>query len=255
MTRVVLLTDFGTADGYAAAVAAVIASAAPEALVEHATHDIPPGDILAAAFTLARYAGLYPEGTVHLAVVDPGVGTQRREVAAAVDGRFFVGPDNGLFTRVLHGASRARIVALERVPADAAPTFHGRDVFGPAAARLARGEALDSLGSPVTDPVLLPIPDPVPFPGGSRGEVVQVDRFGTLITNVPGSCLDDAGGRGEVRVSGRSVGPVRRTYGDVAEGALIALVGSLGLLEVSVRDGSAADRLGVTRGAPVEIRF
>jgi S-adenosyl-L-methionine hydrolase (adenosine-forming) len=245
VTRVVLLTDFGTADGYAAAMAAVIAAAAPDVLLEHASHDIPPGDVLAAALALSRYATVYPPGTVHLTVVDPGVGTARRPLAATLDGRHFVGPDNGLFTLVLRGAEHVRIADVGRVgrgPA-AAPTFHGRDVFAPAAARLAQGHPVEDLGPPVLDPVLLAIPQPEREAGRIRGQVLQVDRFGNLITNLPAAWVhpfvaDHPDAR--VRVETVGVGALRRTYGDVEPGSVVALIGSLDLLEISIRDGHAA---------------
>jgi S-adenosyl-L-methionine hydrolase (adenosine-forming) len=251
--RVTLLTDFGTADGYAAAVAGVVAAAAPDAVVEHAAHDIAHGDLTGAALALARYAHRYPEGTVHLAVVDPGVGTDRRPLAAEVDGRYYVAPDNGVLSLILQGARRVRIVEIT-VPElvdGASSTFHGRDVFAPAAAHLARGGALDGLGTPVHDPALLAVPQPTRMEAGARGEVLTVDRFGNLITNIPRDWLPE---NGEVAIDGAGVGAVRRTYGDVGPGELVALVGSTELLEVSVRDGSAADRLGVGRGAEVTVR-
>jgi len=277
--RVTLLTDFGTADGYAAAMAGVIAAVAPAALVEHASHEIPPGDIGAAALALSRYAFLYPPGTVHLVVVDPGVGTDRRALAARIDGRFFVAPDNGVLTRVLEprpgetgvagatgatGATGAALVELvELVELDPgrldlteplSDTFHGRDLFAPAAARLARGDALEFLGHAFSgNPALLPWPRPERSDARIIGAVIQVDRFGNLITNIAASWLVGAGSGTRVEVEGVSAGELRRTYGDVAPGELLALRGSLGLLEVSVRDGSAADRLEAGRGARVTV--
>lgn len=247
MRRVVLLTDFGTADGYAAAMAAVVAGAAPDALIEPATHDVPPGDVFGAALALSRYATRYPPGTVHLVVVDPGVGTERRAIAVEVDGRLFVAPDNGVLTLVLRDGGPARIVQLPDGGA-ASATFHGRDVFAPAAGRLAAGEGLEELGTPVTDPVLLTVPEPARQEEGIYGEVLQVDRYGNLITNIPGDWLE---GEAEVWIGFARVGAVRRTYGDVAAGEPVALIGSLGLLELSVRNGRAADRLSAGRGAPV----
>lgn len=262
--RVTILSDFGTADGYAAAMAGVIAAAAPSAPIDHASHSIPPGDIITAALTLSRYAFLYPPETVHLVVVDPGVGTDRRAIAAAIDGRFFVAPDNGVLTRVLQQA--ADPVIADPVIADPtvvmldpaamgtgdamSATFHGRDLFAPAAGLLARGEPLDALGSRVADPVRLDLPKAMRTDRGIAGEVIQVDRYGNLITNIPADWLGDGL---SVRVDDRSAGPVRRTYGDVASGEIVALVGSLDLLEVSVRDGRAADRLGAQRGSRVVV--
>lgn len=258
--RLTLLTDFGTADGYAAAMAGVIAAAVPQVVIDHASHDIDPGDIVTAALTLSRYAFLYPEGTVHLVVVDPGVGTQRRALAGLVNGRCFVAPDNGVLTRVLAAADDGRLVELDESavpppsgrPGGTSATFHGRDLFAPAAALLARGEALEALGSPVSDPVLLPLSEPTRGSAGIRGAVVQVDRFGNLVTDVPGSWLEGVSSP-EVRVEGRRAGPFCRTYGDVEPGSLLTLVGSLGLLEISVRDGSATDRLNAGRGSRVTV--
>lgn len=255
MTRVTLLTDFGTADGYAAAMAGVIAAGAPDAVTEHVTHDIAPGDVLAAALALSRYATIYPEGTVHVAVVDPGVGTARRPIAARVAGRLYVAPDNGVLTRVIRETSDLEVVEIRSLegyaPASGhSATFHGRDVFAPAAARLAAGGPLDQLGPPVDDPVVLALPEPVRDGGRVDGEVIQVDRFGNLITNIPDAWLGGTS-RPRIRVEGVEAGPLRRTYGDVESGEIVALIGSLGLLEVSVRDDSAADRLGAGRGARV----
>lgn len=255
MARVTLLTDFGTADGYAAAMAGVIAAAAPSARVETASHDIAPGDIFGAALALSRYASLYPPGTVHVVVVDPGVGTDRRAIAATVDERHYVAPDNGVLTFVLRDAGRARLVGLDapaRGPAGAvSATFHGRDVFAPAAGRLARGDPLEALGDAVHAPVLLALPEPGRGVAGIEGEIIGVDRFGNLITNIPGEW---AGAGSWVRVRGQGVGPLRRTYGDVEPGELVALIGSLGWIEVSVRNGNAADRLEAGRGARVTVR-
>jgi S-adenosylmethionine hydrolase len=252
VTRVTLLTDFGTADGYAAAMAAVVAASAPAARVEHASHDVAPGDVFAAALALSRYAPIYPAGTVHVVVVDPGVGTHRRAIAARIDGRSYVAPDNGVLSFVLQGADRVRVVEVTdpTLVSGASATFHGRDIFAPAAAFLAAGGTLEELGPEVHDPHLLPMPQPRRTPDGAEGEVLEVDRFGNLITNIPADWLpDDA----RVTVEGTEVGPIRRTYGDVETGQVLALVGSVELLEVSVRDGSAADRLGAGRGAEVHV--
>lgn len=255
MTRITLLTDFGTADGYVAAMKGVIAAIAPEARVEDAAHDVPPGDVVGAAWTLGRYWRLYPPGTVHVVVVDPGVGSERRGLAGRVDGRFVVAPDNGVLTWVLAEAGSVELVALEN-PAyrreEVSATFHGRDIFAPAAAHLARGVALEALGPRVPDPVRFDLPQPEVVEGGFRGTVVHVDRFGNLITNIPGDRLRQVR---RVVVAGRVVGPLRRTYADVAPGEALALVGSAGLLEVSVRDGNAAALLGAGRGAEVRVEL
>jgi S-adenosylmethionine hydrolase len=243
---ITLLTDFGTADGYVAELKGVLLTCAPEATVVDASHEVPAHDVESARLALARYWRRFPPGTVHLAVVDPGVGTPRAALAVASDGRFLVGPDNGVLSPALLAAG-ARVVSLP-VPPRAAPTFHGRDVFAPAAARLALGESLDSLGAPVDDAVVRRTPEARRLPdGGIEGCVIAIDRFGNAVTN-----LLTLGG-GSVEVDGRAV-PVRRVYEEVAPGAPLALVGSNGLLEIAVREGSAAARLGLARGARVVLR-
>jgi S-adenosyl-L-methionine hydrolase (adenosine-forming) len=237
MKRITLLTDFGTRDGYVAAMKGVIATIAPSAHVDDASHDIPPGDVLSAAQTLSRYWHLYPPGTVHVVVVDPGVGTERAAIALAADGHLFVGPDNGVFSFI----DDDQAVRLT-IPAEASNTFHGRDVFAPAAARLANGEPLHSLGAQLDERYVLVKPEPL----DGNGEVIAIDRFGNVITNLMTA--------GDVDINGVVVRLVR-TYGDVAEGELLALMNSDGLLEIAVRNGSAAETLSVSRGARVSLRL
>ena len=237
MKRVTLLTDFGMRDGYVAAMKGVIATIAPSAFVEDAGHDIPPGDILSAAQALSRYWHLYPTGTVHVVVVDPGVGTERAPIALAAGGHFFVGPDNGVFSFI----EDDQAIRLN-VPADASNTFHGRDVFAPAAARLASGEPLHALGATIDERYFLVKAEPEQ----GIGEVIAIDRFGNCITNL----LQP----GDVEINGVEV-KFANTYGDVDEGDLVALINSDGLLEIAVRNGSAAETLGVSRGARVSLRL
>jgi S-adenosyl-L-methionine hydrolase (adenosine-forming) len=248
--RITILTDFGTADGYVAAMKGVICAAAPRVVVDDATHDVPPGDIVAGAWVLAAYWRHYPAGTVHVAVVDPGVGGDRRAIAIRAAGRFGVGPDNGIFTRVLREAGPGQHTAVAlRPPATASATFHGRDVFAPAAARIALAGSLDGLGPTVADPVLLPIPEASRDGEVVQGEVVHVDRFGNLITNIGRDLLPAAA---RVSLMGSSC-PLVHTYGVAGAGSLIAVVGSRGVLEVCVRDGNAADALGARRGVAVKV--
>jgi hypothetical protein len=253
--RITLLTDFGGADGYVAAVRGVIASIAPGAAVDDAGHDLAPGDVTAAAWSLARYWQLYPVGTIHLVVVDPGVGSERRSLALEALGRFIVAPDNGCATLVLAEVAAARVHAIENQAFMRHPvsrTFHGRDVFAPVAAHLAIGATLEAIGSPVHDAVRLPLPTPRSTDGLVQGAVVHVDRFGNLVTNLPAERADEFG---EIEVEGRTVGPVRATYASVPTGDVLALAGSAGLIEISVRDGDAAALLGVGRGATVRGRL
>jgi S-adenosylmethionine hydrolase len=229
----------------------VLATLAPHALAEDVAHDLPRGDARAAARALARYWARYPAGTVHLVVVDPGVGTARRALACAASGRFLVGPDNGALSPA-HRAG-ARCVRLDErrvgISGVVAPTFHGRDLFAPAAAALASGRALEELGQVVDDPVVLADPEPVRTDGGADGEVVAVDHFGNLTTNLPG----DWSAPGDVvELAGRRL-ELKRTYGDAAAGGALALVDSEGRIEIAVRDGSAARLLGIAEGAPARL--
>jgi len=243
---VTLLTDFGSSDGYVAEVKGSILRLAPDAVLVDVSHDVTPGDVAGAAYVLGRTWTAFPEGTVHVAVVDPGVGTGRRALAAEAGGHGFVAPDNGVLSRVLEGR-KARVIALA-VPADASPVFHGRDVFAPVAARLARGESLDSLGTEIGDPVSLPAPRLERRGGDLVGEVEHVDRFGTLVTSLPGRGVAD----GAVVRVGAHVLVLRRTFGDVPPGDAVAFVGSGGAVEIAVREGRADAALGAARG--VEVR-
>jgi S-adenosylmethionine hydrolase len=242
---ITLLTDFGTADGYVGEMKAVLASLAPGATLVDIAHDVGPHDVDGARLALARYWRRFPEGTVHLVVVDPGVGSARGALATSSEGRFLVGPDNGVLSPALLHAD-ARCVSLS-IPASAAPTFHGRDVFAPAAAQLALGAALETLGVVTEDPVIRRTPEATRRTDGAvQGEVITVDRFGNAVTNL----LAMRGG--QVQVNGFSL-VLRRTYADVAQGEPLALVGSSGLVEIAVRDGSAAEQLGLRRGSGVAL--
>jgi S-adenosyl-L-methionine hydrolase (adenosine-forming) len=248
---ITLLTDFGTADSYVAEVKAALLRAAPHATLVDVTHAVPPGDLRAAAYLLGRTWHRFPEGAVHLAVVDPGVGTPRAALAFGTAGHWFVGPDNGLFTPVLRDAA-VEIVTLA-IPPTAAPTFHGRDLFAPAAAALASGAALQALGQPYLGiPHRLSYRDPHYEGKSVVGEVVYVDRFGTLVTNLTPEMVPDYA---VIEIEGLDIGPLRRTFGDVPTGGLLAYLGSGGQVEIAVRDGSAARRLGMGVGGRIRVRL
>ncbi len=256
---ITLLTDFGTRDAYVASLKGVILGLNPEARLVDLTHDIPPQDILAGAFVLAEAAPYFPPGAIHLAVVDPGVGSARRGLAARCRGRFWVGPDNGLLRLAWGESPDLSIVSLEN-PAffrpEVAATFHGRDVFAPVAAHLSLGVALEQLGPAVTDPVPLPVAAPTFSADAARGEIIYVDRFGNLVANLPaGPLLDWLAGQ-EFHLE---VGPLRltrlaRTYADAPPGEFLALIGSHGYLEIACAQDRAARRLGLGVGQPVLIR-
>lgn len=240
---VTLLTDFGTADGYVAELKGTLFSLVSDVTVVDLSHDIPPYDVEFARLTVARYWRRFPPGTVHLVVVDPGVGTSRQAIAVASDDRFLVGPDNGVLSPALL-LGEARCVSIP-IGAGASRTFHGRDVFAPVAAALAAGASLESLGHAVANPVVRRTKEALRRDDGAIiGEVIAIDRFGNAVTNLL------AVRSGVVAATGRPI-PVRATYADVAPGAPVALTGSTGLLEIAVRDGSAAQTLGLTRGSAV----
>lgn len=247
MSIITLLTDYGTADSYVAEVKAVLLAAAPAAVLVDVTHEVTPGDIRAGQYLLARSWRRFPSGTVHFVVVDPGVGTERRALAAEEGGHRFVAPDNGLLSVL---SREARFVSL-LVPDHVSPTFHGRDVFAPAAARLATGSSLDALGPSVTDAYHSPLPTPAQERGGVVGEVIYVDRFGNLVSNIPGDAIPRGAA---IVVANAEIGTVHRTFADVAPGELVAYVGSGATVEVALRDGSAARRLGTGPGASVRAR-
>lgn len=245
MPRVVtLLTDYGSSDSYVAEVKGRLLQTSGLTIVD-ITHDVEPGDVAAAAFVLGRAWPSFPAGSVHLAVVDPGVGTSRRALAVDAGGHAFVGPDNGVLDAALAHAG-AKAFALV-IPEGASATFHGRDVFAPAAARLATGAMAESLGSAVGDPVRLGIPDARRDGKHIVGQVIYVDRFGTLVTNMRG---DRIARDGSVRVGPHDI-PRHRTFADVAPGHALALIGSGGTLEIAVRDGRADSALGLARGSVV----
>jgi S-adenosylmethionine hydrolase len=243
---ITLLTDFGTADGYVGEMKGVLLARVADATVVDITHDIPAQDVEAGRLTVARVWRRFPPRTVHVVVVDPGVGTERAALAVESDGRFLVGPDNGVLSPALLVAG-ARVVRLE-VPQDASASFHGRDVFAPAAASLASGTRLDDLGMPMVRPHIRRTPEPTRASDGALvGEVISIDRFGNAITNLVGLRS------GTVEASGAML-MLRRTYGEVPSGAPVAIVGSTGLIEIAVRDGSAARVLSLTRGSAVVFR-
>jgi S-adenosyl-L-methionine hydrolase (adenosine-forming) len=241
---ITLLTDFGTADSYVAEMKGVLLTYAPKATLVDITHQVSPGDVGAAQYLLSRTWMFFPEGTISVAVVDAGVGTDRRVLGATRFGRYFLAPDNGLLSFL---SLNATFVSIPVLP-EAAPTFHGRDVFAPAAAVLARGGSLESLGTAIADPHYSPLPIPR-FDGDAVvGEVLYVDRFGTLISNIAPNALKPGA---SIAVAGIDVGPLRRTFADVAPGALVAFTGSGGTVEIAVRDGSATRLLGLGVGAEV----
>ena len=247
-----LLTDFGLQDTYVGQMKAGLLTVAPTASLVDLTHAVPPQDVQAGAFLLAQGVEVFPAGSVHLAVVDPGVGSARRAVAARSGrGDLFVGPDNGLLVPALDRLGGAVAVVELREPAfwrqaNPSSTFHGRDIFAPVAGHLANGVPLDRLG-PAVD---LLRPFELARPRGLEGEVVYVDAYGNLVTNLAATSLPE---RYVVLLDQRVIEP-KPYYQAAQRGELLALVGSSGLLEIAARDASAAAALGAGRGALVQVR-
>lgn len=235
----------------------VIWKIAPDAQIADLSHDIPPQDVLAGALLLERCTPYFPEGSIHVVVVDPGVGTQRRPIAAQLGDQWFVGPDNGVFTLMLRRAEAlempVRIVHTNK-PAYWLPQvsniFHGRDIFSAVGGHLAAGVPLEALGDPVTDPVRLEVPEPERTGSGWRAEINHIDHFGNLSTRLRASQLE---GMGDVlvRLKGREIHGLVKTFGERPRGALVALINSNGFLDISIVNGSAAAELGAETGDPV----
>jgi S-adenosylmethionine hydrolase len=249
MPVIALLTDFGLREAYLGAMKGAILSVCPRAALVDLVHELPAHDLRAGALALEAAYPVFPDGTVFLAVVDPGVGGERRAVAAAAGRWLFVAPDNGILSLVLTAHPQARVrellnPVLRREPVS--PVFHGRDLFGPAAGHLARGLPFSELGPLVPDPVRLALPEAERTREGWRAEVLCADRFGNLTTSLRAAELAGAEGGAagiEVVVGGRTL-PLVRTYGEVGPGEPCALVGSGGRLELAVNRGRADGLLG-----------
>ena len=258
---ITFLTDFGTTDPYVAAMKGAALSVNPDVQMVDVSHDVLPHDIVGAAYLWAWSFHYFPPQTVHVAVVDPGVGSERRILAAEVRGHVLLAPDNGLLSVVLAETSPSRLIQVTNAAYFRHPvslTFHGRDVFAPVAAHLTLGVDLATMGQPVTDPVRLDEVDAHRVDDRTlEGVVIHVDRFGNLITNLRRKELEEfAGGQLstlELTVGDSRVGGVRKTYAEVPVGGLLAVIGSSGLLEISANRRSAADVLGVGLRAAVRV--
>jgi S-adenosylmethionine hydrolase len=257
--RITLLTDFGTRDGYVAAMKGVIASHAPEAVVVDAGHGIPPQNIFAASWALCQYAWYYPEGTLHVVVVDPGVGTERKALLIEADGRYFVGPDNGVLSMAVDRATTRRLGVIRddvHLSDSVSCTFHGRDIFAYAAALLASGNgSFEELSSPMDSIVTLPFPPVEQTSISIRGSVIHIDTFGNLITNIRD--VDVQGLSSSPRTldlsGGHSIPRWVRAYAEVGEGDLAALINSYGHVEIACNGASAAHFTRATLGSWVQV--
>lgn len=241
---ITLTSDFGLQDHYVAAMKAVLLRHCSDAHLIDLTHQIPRHDVLCGSIMLERAVASFPPGTIHLAVVDPGVGTHRRILVVKLARQTVVCPDNGLITWAWRLHQPARAYRLEWRPRQFSQTFHGRDIMAPVAGKLAAGATITALAKPIDDPVFLDL-SPA---SGLRGQIIYIDSFGNAVTNVLASALQ---GVAAVKIKGRHRVPVKRTYQDVAPGRPLALVGSSGLLEIAVCQGHAADLLKLKVGDPL----
>jgi S-adenosylmethionine hydrolase len=253
---ITLTTDFGDASPYVAAMKGVILGIHPQARLLDLTHHIPPQQLRHTAFFLSHAVPSFPRGVIHVVVVDPGVGSERALLYVDVGGHRLLVPDNGCWTPLADRLARPpavrRLAESRYWRPSVSTTFHGRDILAPTAGWLSRGLDPAVLGPPVTDWMRLDLPAPILRPDRVSGEIVFVDQFGNLITNISAEALAGLGGRPvRLAIGGQEVAGLARTYAEVPPGTLLALISSGGLLEVAVNHGSAAERLHLGIGAPV----
>lgn len=263
MPVITLTTDFGIKDGNVGVMKGVIWRISPAAQIADLSHVVQPQNIREASLIVSRAVAYFPDGTIHVVVVDPGVGTARRPMAARIGTGFYVGPDNGTITSLLERAEREdwplEFVQLDKLKywlPNVSFVFHGRDIFSPVAAHLANGVPLHELGTPFEDPVRLELPRPAKTESGWRGEVIHIDHFGNVSSNIRLETLGEAFMHKEklvVHVAGREINGLVNTFGERPEGEAIALLGSSGNLIVSIVNGNAARKLGVNVGDPLEV--
>jgi S-adenosylmethionine hydrolase len=252
---ITLLTDFGTRDGYIGAVKGVIKRINPEVEIVDVTHDVESYDVLGAAFVLENSYRYFPEGTINLAVVDPGVGSMRQPILVRTKDFFFVGPDNGIFSFIYQREDLTDVVVISNKKyflAELSSTFHARDIFAPVAAYLSLGVETCEFGSPAKECTKLIIPEPESKGKSLKGAIIHIDRFGNLITNVTADLLKNRE-NARVVVGRKTIKGISRSYYEIKEKGLGALVGSSGFLELAVNQGSAQKRLKAKVGDPVRI--
>lgn len=261
---ITLTTDFGTADHYVSSMKAAILEVYSDVQIVDITHELPVHDIVSAAFTLREATRLFPTRTVHVAVVDPGVGTARRPIAVSSDNQYFVGPDNGIFSQIYEADVNHHvyhITATHYMRENPHPTFHGRDIFAPSAAQLARGIDIENFGELVEDPVKVEQAKPkVTADGQIKATVVHVDRFGNLITGISQGAMQtlmERLGKTKLKGAGKAAGAteLRKTYGDVPKGSPVLIFNSSNHLELAANQARACDLLGLKAGDLVELQL
>lgn len=247
---ITLTTDFGLQDYYVGAIKGVIYQIYPEAKIVDITHEIPPQDIIRASFVLREIWRVYPPGTVHVAVVDPTVGSGRRIILADFAGQYFLVPDNGILTMIYRISPPQKIHVVANSDLFCKPvsnTFHGRDIFAPVAAHIARGLAIEHVGPPTSVIALLEFPSVAIEPKGLVGSIIYVDRFGNLMSNISADILDRSGldyRKIKVYIDGNLIGSLRKTFSDVGPSEPVAYINSAGFLEIAINYGRAEGQLG-----------
>ncbi len=261
-TIVTLTTDFGMKDSFAATMKGVILKINQQAQIVDITHEIGPQDIWEAAFSLKTAYSHFPKGTVHLAVVDPGVGSGRRPIIVVTESYYFVGPDNGIFSLIFHDAERIRvhhITASHYFLPNPGPTFHGRDIFAPVASWLTKGIPSGNFGDVIEDYVKLNVPVPKTSPNGIEGHVIHIDRFGNLITNITYTHMRTLVPEGTeprpftITIGGKEIRGLKKFYAEAAPGEPGAIINSSGYLEVFLFKQNARTALSSKRGEPVRL--
>ncbi len=259
---ITLTTDFGARDAFTASIKGVLLKINPPVQIIDISNEIAPQDVWEAAFTLKSAYSYFPKGTIHLAVVDPGVGSSRRPIIVVTESYYFVGPDNGLFSLVYQEAERLRvhhITSTHYFQPSPGPTFHGRDVFAPVAAWLSKGIPSGNFGEEITDFVKLNVPVPKKSPNGIDGHVVHIDRFGNVITNIAFKDIRELLPEGEgtvalgVNVAGREIRGLKRFYSEAAAGEASAIINSSGYLEIFMYKQNARSALSIKRGDVVRL--
>ncbi len=261
-TIITLTTDFGTKDSFTASMKGVVLKINPDAKIVDITHEIGPQDVWEAAFTLKTAYNNFPKGTVHLAVVDPGVGSTRRPIIVVTESYYFVGPDNGIFSLIFQEAERLRVLhitATHYFLPNPGATFHGRDIFAPVAAWLAKGTPSGNFGEEVEDFVKLNVPVPKKSQNGLEGHVIHIDRFGNVITNIThkdiSSLVPEGGAQtpATVTIAGKEIKGLKQFYAQAAPGEPGALINSSGYLEIFLFKQNARTTLSIKRGEAVRL--
>jgi len=248
---ITLTSDFGLRDAYLGIMKGVILGIFPKAQLVDLSHNIEPQNIPEASYILLSAVKFFPPGTVHLAVVDPGVGSARRAIIVESKKQFLVGPDNGIFTDFITAESKIYELTEQKFFLNKiSQTFHGRDIFAPVSAHLAKGVSPEELGTPIQDPVLSARPQPKMIEGKIQGEVIYIDRFGNLITNIPEAMIPK---RPIIRIMGKEIIGLAKNYAEQAPRTLIAIIGSAGFLEISLTQGNASEKLKAGIGQALEL--